>query len=317
MASEKAFSSILFPVDFSEMSAAAAPHVRGLTELTGANVTLLHVVPWLSAWYGTSEIRSAIVGDAELRSLEEQQRLALERFRKEHFGALQCHLCIKSGPVAETITDTAWDLNADLIMMPTRGLGHSRRFLIGTTTAKVLHDAGCAVWTTPHLSSLPPFRGYKHILCTVDRDDFPRGCLEEAVRLATCLKTELSFVTAIPSSTSGPGELRQIESLVREFPQAQLQELAAPGHCTVLNETGQVGDVVRRVVERHGVDLVLTNRGHLRHPFGKLRTHSYEIVLESPCPVLSLCICTSFRDDDCVRGNISEEEGAVQSSAAR
>jgi HD superfamily phosphodiesterase len=36
-------------------------------------------------------------------------------------------------------------------------------------------------------------------------------------------------------------------------------------------ETGPVAGVVRRLAEEQNVDLVVTNRGHLLHPFGKLR----------------------------------------------
>jgi hypothetical protein len=65
--------------------------------------------------------------------------------------------------------------------------------------------------------------------------------------------------------------------------------------------------VVRRLVEEQNVDLVVTNRGHLRHPFGKLRTHAYEIILESPCPVLSLCISAELKHDEHVTHSGSRE----------
>jgi nucleotide-binding universal stress UspA family protein len=70
MTPDAAFTSILFPVDFSPMSTATVPHVRGLAQMTGAKVTLLHVVPWLSAWYGTTELLSPIPGDEGLHALE-------------------------------------------------------------------------------------------------------------------------------------------------------------------------------------------------------------------------------------------------------
>jgi hypothetical protein len=63
MAQKPAFRSILFPVDFSKMSEATVPYVRGLAELTRATVTLLHVVPWLSGWYGETEPRPPVIGD--------------------------------------------------------------------------------------------------------------------------------------------------------------------------------------------------------------------------------------------------------------
>lgn len=289
----KVFHSILFPVDFSKASEATAPHVRGMAEQTGASVILLHVIPWLSGWYSVTELRAPVLGEPELRNLEEQGMLALELFREKYFPEMCCHRDVAYGAVAETITERAKNWGADLIMMPTRGLGRSRPFLIGSTTAKVLHDASCAVWTSPHLSTLTPFHGYKNILCTVDRDDIPKGYLEEATRIAACFNSKLTFVTAMQSNTGGDGDEHKLGSLATEFPQAQVHQTIDLVDCSVISETGSVGAVVREVVETHKADLVLTNRGHLQHAFGKFRTHEYEIVLESPCPVLSLCLFSS------------------------
>jgi nucleotide-binding universal stress UspA family protein len=289
MQHKPAFRSILFPVDFSNMCEVAAPHVRGFAHLTGAKVTLLHVGPWLSAWYSSTEIHPAILGDQGLRDLELEQTIRLEKFRERHFNDVASRAFVRSGAVADTIIDVATAEGTDLIMMPTRGLGPSRRFLIGSTTAKVLHDAPCAVWTSPHLHELPPFVGFHHLLCTIDRDNVLPEFLKEAVRLASCFETRLSFVTAIPSTLGGPSHERSVQTLEEEYPQAGLREgLGREPDYTLYVKTASVGEVVRHLVEEQDVDLVVTNRGHLLHPFGKLRTHAYEIVMESPCPVLSL-----------------------------
>lgn len=277
MPNDAAFKSILFPLDFSQSSEVAACHVRGLAKLTGANVTLLHVVPWLSAWYGTTEILPVIAGSGYLQDLERQQNIALKTFQEKYFSDVACHSRVDTGAVAETITEVAKQMGADLIMMSTRGLGRGRRFLIGSTTAKVLHDAPCAVWTSPHLDALRPFMGVHHLLCTIDQGSVPPGLIEEVTRLATCFGSRLSFLTAVP---------RIIDAASNE------PTVSLPVDCKLFQEIGAVGDVVRRAVEAHDVDLVVANRGHMQHPFGKLRTHTYEIVLESPCPVLSLCIST-------------------------
>jgi nucleotide-binding universal stress UspA family protein len=289
MAQGSAFQSLLFPVDFSKMSEVMAPQVRGLAEYMGASVTLLHVIPWLAGWYGAPELRSSMLADERLRSLHNRQKLALEMFVKKHFSHLCCSRFIKEGPVAETIADTAQEIRADLIMMPTRGLGIARRFLIGSTTGKVLHDATCAIWTSPHLDELKPFAGFHHLLCTIDRNEVLPEFLKEAQRLASCFGSRLSFVTAVPSTVGGFGEERTIRALKEEFSQAGLDNEPDGGPAyTVYSETGSVGEVVHRLVAEQQVDLVITNRGHLQHPSSKLRTHAYDIVLESPCPVLSL-----------------------------
>jgi nucleotide-binding universal stress UspA family protein len=298
MAQKSVFQSILFPVDFSKMSEAAAPYVRGLAQLTGANVTPLHVVPWLSARCSTTEVHPAIPGDQDLRDLVLEQAVRLEKFRERYFDDVASRSSVKSGAVADSITDAATDNGTDLIMMPTRGLGPSRRFLIGSTTEQVLHDAPCAVWTSPHLHELAPFVGFHHLLCTIERDNLLPEFLKEAVRLAACFGSKLSFVTASRSIVGRPAEERRVGPLNKEYPQADLHdELGREVDCMVYIETGPVAGVVRRLVEEQNIDLVVTNRGHLLHPFGKLRTHAYEIVMESPCPVLSLCMTANRRPE--------------------
>jgi len=294
MRSPAAFKSILFPVDFSEMSALTAVHVRGVAQLTRATVTLIHVVPWLAAWCGTTELRPAVAGDEQLRDLERQQAIALAVFQKKYLRDVPSVQLVESGAVAETITDRATQIGADLIMMPTRGIGRSRPFLIGSTTAKVLHDAQCAVWTSPHLAALGPFTGFRHIVCALDHEHIPAGFVEEAARLASCFDSKLTFVIARPSMDPDG----RVEAFRDEFSQAHGHQLPHTLDWSLLTESGSVGVGIRRVVEKQGADLVLANRGHLPHRFGQFRTHTYEIVLESPCPVLSLYLLAPTESEE-------------------
>jgi universal stress protein family protein len=212
-------------------------------------------------------------------------------FRETHFSGLRCFARVDDGAVAETIADTAQEIRADLIMMPTRGLAPSRRFLIGSTTAKVLHDAKCAVWTSPHLQELQQFAGLHHMLCTIDRNEIIPEFLKEAVRLASRFESRLSFVTAVPGPASEQGGERIIRTLEKEYPLFGPDEKLDCGReFSLYLESEPIGEVIRRLVIEQKIDLVVTNRGHLQHPLGKRRTHAYEIVLESPCPVLSLAM---------------------------
>jgi hypothetical protein len=47
---------------------------------------------------------------------------------------------------------------------------------------------------------------------------------------------------------------------------------------------------VRHVAEIQSADLIVLNRRRTPPWFGGFETHAYEIILESPCPVLSLPI---------------------------
>src|ERR1035438_1854787 len=64
---------------------------------------------------------------------------------------------VVEGDPAGQIVDYARDHDIGLIVMATHGYGPFRRFLLGSVTAKVLHDAGCPVWTGPHLEEAPSY----------------------------------------------------------------------------------------------------------------------------------------------------------------
>jgi len=71
----KIFRSIVFPVDFSGTCKATAPYVRDLAEFTGGTVTLLHVMPERSAWYGAADVHSGFDDYEVLRRLKKIRRL--------------------------------------------------------------------------------------------------------------------------------------------------------------------------------------------------------------------------------------------------
>ena len=74
------------------------------------------------------------------------------------------------GDPAIEIVRAAHEGNFDLIVMPTHGYGPFRRFVLGSVTAKVLHDADCPVLTGAHLADLNPATPifFRNIVCAVD-----------------------------------------------------------------------------------------------------------------------------------------------------
>lgn len=288
---------IVFPTDFSRPSECAAPHVAGLAKAMGASVSILHVVPWLSGWHGASEPYYAISDDVQ-RKLKLNQQAAeesclkmLETIRERFFKELRCNISVKTGGVAESVVEHAAELNADLIAMPTRGTGPARPFLIGSATAKVLYDARCAVWTTPHPRELDEFRPYRRIICAMDYRFLSRDLLIQAWQVAQLFKSSLSAVTAIPcpAATSIPCKERQPVRLLKTETESTLRgalhELSIEASVHVLE--GPVGEAVQQVVDTEQADLVVTGRGHLDERGGYLHTHIYEVIWHSPCPVLS------------------------------
>src|SRR5580704_10039160 len=78
----------------------------------------------------------------------------------------------QSGEPALHITEYARQKKAGLIMMATHGYGPLRSPLLGSITAKALHDAACPVWTTAHAgeTAINAARPWRLMICVVDDD---------------------------------------------------------------------------------------------------------------------------------------------------
>ncbi len=90
--------------------------------------------------------------------------------------------------------------------MPTHGLGRYRRFLLGSITAKVLHDTECPVWTDNHSQETATSASIacKKVLCAIDLGDRSRAVLEWAGWLAREYEADLRIVNAAAEVEAGP-----------------------------------------------------------------------------------------------------------------
>ena len=103
------------------------------------------------------------------------------------------------GDPAQMITRFAHANGVDLIMMPTHGYGPFRSLLLGSVTAKVLHDAKCPAWTAAHVEERPcqDHRACRNILCAVDGTSKSIPLMQWAASLANDLSATLRLVHVI------------------------------------------------------------------------------------------------------------------------
>jgi len=157
---------ILTPIDFSEKSRAAAEHAVALAMHFDAAVLLLHVMP---SRPGDPELLSG--GDAaesaaaDLTSATDK----LDALAAEVSLGCDCQPLVEKGDPAHRIALAVEERNVDLVVLPTHGHGMFRRLLLGSVTAKVLHDVKVPVLTGVHLEDRAPFASgpYKKIACAV------------------------------------------------------------------------------------------------------------------------------------------------------
>jgi nucleotide-binding universal stress UspA family protein len=212
---------------------------------------------------------------------------ALEMFPGQHVESIT-----ELGEPGSIIHKVAQQQEADLIMLATHGYGPMRRFLVGSVTAKVLHDATTVVWTgigstlTDHTPRIP----YQSIVCALDDTDEAEAVLKGAAAVARAYGGQLSLLHAIQIPVGPRFDFGPYKTQLADAAHSRLRELKAklgidaPDTVT----SAPISDSVRHEVLLRRADLVITGRGHAQGTISKMWSHLYSIVRESPCPVLSI-----------------------------
>jgi nucleotide-binding universal stress UspA family protein len=279
---------ILFPFDFSQQGVLAAPFVRAAAQRLDAHVTLFGVVP--PVWDVPVAGMPPVMVDTEWmeRSLESR----LEKALTKELEGVDVQRETTAGDPALQITEFAHANGVDLIMMPTHGWGLFRRLLIGSVTAKVLHDTKCPVWTATHAEEQRSRDAPRVILCAVDGTPKTPALMQWAGEYARRMGASLKLLHVAPRISDWlalPGE-RELQEQVRDEARAKLEALclSAGIDAPVRIAVGNVSDTVTEEARQEGADLVVIGRGTLQAPLGRLRTNAYGIVQASPCPVVSV-----------------------------
>lgn len=282
---------LLLPVDFSPRSAIAAAHARVLARQFGARVVALHVMrPFQLAVEG-ADVPSAAVIDwyTQQRPLL-QSRLA--EFASIYLKECQVTLAFREGDPASEILEVAAKEKADLILISTRGAGPFRRFLLGSVAAQVLNDSPLPVLTGAHLD-VPPSESeqIETVLVAVDLGPRTGELIAEGASLAKVFQAALHVVHCTPDTGAAtefldPAWRASLADQIRERLDNEVALAAFPA--TVHIEPGEPAKSVSSLVTRLKADLLVIGRHADQSLLGRLHTHSYAIVRESACPVLSL-----------------------------
>ena len=286
------FEKILFPIDFSERSRAAAPFVLSMAQRYNAEVVALHALqPPPPLYAGMNTVYPEVY---DFESISADLSLELRKFTDLELPKVNVRCVVELGDPAVVTTEYAEENNIGLIAMPTHGYGAFRRALLGSVTAKVLHDAKIPVWTAAHAPE-PSHRAHpqpRHILCAVNLRPESRQTLEFAIGLANDADATVDLVhVALEGEVEAlPSESRLQEMLIEAARDKLVkirEEIDAP-EAQMIVDGGSVADMVRSEAVRKRADLVVIGRGSIQTGMGRLWSNAYAIVREAPCPVISV-----------------------------
>jgi nucleotide-binding universal stress UspA family protein len=282
---------ILLPVDFQDTSLRIVHHAAALARHFQSEIVLLHVAtPLVSP--ATILEHGHVHSENLLKELIDRAEKELHESVRPELQGLNVKCVVVRGDPAGQIVQFARDEKASLIIMATHGYGGFYSFLIGSVTAKVIHDSDCPVWTGAHLQDGPKREfAITHVLCPVTFSEHSHRTLAWAAEVATEFKAKLTLAHVIPSvEMYGPGGAYTNRKWKDELYSSASEEIAklqqqAGTKSEVVIDSGDAGIVAARIARQVAADLMVVG-GHASG--GRLRPTGYGIISQSPIPVLSV-----------------------------
>ena len=272
---------ILVPVNFTDACRTAALFASDLASRIDADLCFVHVLEPASSATG---FETATVFEATMQAMRAHARQCLDSFVNLN-GSKPPDRVLLEGDAATEIVRLAHSERVDLILMPTHGYGIFRRLLLGSVTAKVLHDCNCPVWTGVHPEAYDAAGriGIDRICCAVDLGPQTASALRWALQCASHWKARLDVVHVVAPVLDDSVR----EHLVRIARDQLLSLQSEIGFEAELHvEPGEVRRAVPELATRLGAHLLVIARGHAAQ--ARLGGGAYAIIRDSGMPVVSV-----------------------------
>jgi nucleotide-binding universal stress UspA family protein len=263
------FKRLLVLLDGSPLAETALPPAATIARLSGAKVTLLHVIEH-NAPTEVHNVRHLSSTDEAHTYLDTMARRAFPPEVK-----VDCHVHTEEvSHVPRSIVEHVAELKIDLIVMCTHGRGGPRRFLFGSNAQQIIALGKTPVLLIPpRLSKTMPDFNCRRILVPLDGNPDHEQGLPVAIDVARTCQAAIHLVEVVPKretlkdEQAATGKLLPLTTTVLldmeqqgagDYLQSQMQQLQSAG-ISVSAEVSR-GDPVVAVVEaakRTKADLIV------------------------------------------------------------
>lgn len=268
------------------MPLAVVHEAAALTRHFHSQIVVLHVVEPLTFLAG-SETAHELMEQAVAKEQESLSKSLAPALDGKPFKRI-----VVRGNAAHEILRIAQEEKIDLIVMPTHGFGAFEKFLLGSVTAKVLHQSNCPVWTGAHVKDVPVAQfAIRNILCAVDFGSLSSKAVTWAHEAAKEFGAKLTLAHVTPSmEIYGPGGYHVLVEMKHELVNSAKTQMAKiqqeMGIQTgVFIGSGDVAKVLGEAAKETQADLIVMGARSLAGRFGDV---GYAIIRESPVPVVSI-----------------------------
>jgi nucleotide-binding universal stress UspA family protein len=152
------------------------------------------------------------------------------------------------------------------------------------------------VWTNARLNLKDdsPAAGFANVVCGLELTDEAVPLLHFTKEVAKRFGATVRVVHSVPKMEVRPDkyfdfDLHRYLTESARVEISKLQREAGTDFPLTISD-GRIATAVAEVARDEGADLIVVGRGKCQEPFGRLRTHTYGIIREAPCPVLSYAV---------------------------
>lgn len=294
---------ILVPIDFSSESLKTLRFAKLLAMQTGARLHLTHVVsPPVISSARPVIIPPAFSEEAIAASARQRMKALLAELS---LSARSTPSTVRSGAPVEEIKEAARKIDADLIVMATRGHTGLKRAFLGSTTERVVREAPCPVLVVREKEDQPTKKRapqtalrFRKILVPIDFSECSRLGLGYALGFAEDFGARLVLFHSvfIPAYVLGdkytalamPDLIATQQDYAKDEMEKLRQSVSRKGR-EVESEIafGSPVEQITDYVTKEDVDLIITSthgRSGLRRVF--IGSTAERIVRHASCPVL-------------------------------
>jgi nucleotide-binding universal stress UspA family protein len=284
------FPQILFPTDGGQGASNALDH---LLDIATAHDSTVHILNVANTTKDTVVRMQGDVVDVLERDGERIVRDAADQAQERGVAVVTE---VRQGEPYSTIVDYANSRDVDLIVMPTHGRRGLERFLLGSTTERVVRRADVPVLTIRPTDDSVTYP-YRNVLVPTDGSDCARDALEVGTDIANADGATLHLLSAIETTSLGVDVRSDIQATMIEDTATDILEDASAfatdagvGSVTETVEYGpSIPRAIRSYIEDHDVDLVAVGThgrtGLERYLLGSV---TERLVRTSPVPVLTV-----------------------------
>ena len=149
---------ILFPTDFSKCAIHASHYAAMLANIYEAKIILLNVayIPTVPANHNLQKEAQEEISVSMKKAQEDLEDFKKQFIEETKMNPTQVLVQIVYGYPADKIVQEANYLNADMIVMGTKGATNFLDKWLGTNAQKVMKNAHCPVWIVPLSAEIKP-----------------------------------------------------------------------------------------------------------------------------------------------------------------